>query len=174
MKSALRLFITFCVISLTAFLANCGGGFQPSQIQGGSEAGNPPTDGQFIGGTEAGNPPDGDHGTGGTTGSVDPREGQICGEDGKTPDGQDCDPTITKSMTDQLEEQKALQNAAKNGPLPLHPSDGTETTDQTPTLDSVHRSFVLDPALMNPTNPGSPQIQPHPLDPAIMKIIPLK
>ncbi|HEX5036590.1 MAG TPA: hypothetical protein VFX30_05485 [bacterium] len=64
------------VVFLIAGAYGCQGLTTPgSGFQGGTEAGNPPTDGGFIGGTEAGNPPTGETTGGPGGGSEDPREG---------------------------------------------------------------------------------------------------
>jgi hypothetical protein len=66
-----------------------------SSFQGGTEAGNPPTDGGYQGGTEAGNPPTGEH-PGSTTGGENPANHELvghCGDEGVTiseEDGKPC------------------------------------------------------------------------------------
>jgi hypothetical protein len=70
-----RLFLIAAGVFLIAGAYGCSGlgTGTGSGFQGGTEAGNPPTDGGFIGGTEAGNPPTGE--TTGGKGDPDPREG---------------------------------------------------------------------------------------------------
>lgn len=72
-----RLFLIAAGVFLIAGAYGCQGLTGPgSGFQGGTEAGNPPTDGGFIGGTEAGNPPVGETTGGPGGGSEDPREGE--------------------------------------------------------------------------------------------------
>lgn len=105
MKRILLLIASVLLVSGVYGCSGLGtGAGSGSSFQGGTEAGNPPTDGGLFGGTEAGNPPPGEQGT-------DPHEhnGQTAGDeycsvngtivhcgsciDGKTADGkEDCVP----------------------------------------------------------------------------------
>ncbi|HEX5036591.1 MAG TPA: hypothetical protein VFX30_05490, partial [bacterium] len=107
MKRILLLMASVVFVSGAYGCQGLGSGVGPgsgSSFQGGTEAGNPPTDGNLFGGTEAGNPPPGEQGTGpdGHNGQTMGNEycsvnGTIvhCGAciDGKTADGkEDCTP----------------------------------------------------------------------------------
>jgi hypothetical protein len=87
-----RLFLIAASAFLIAGAYGCSGlgtGAGPgsgSSFQGGTEAGNPPTDGGFIGGTEAGNPPTGETTGGPGGGSEDPREGGHACDNPETPE----------------------------------------------------------------------------------------